>query len=77
MLEKIEILGVILILILLFYFVISFGAGAFSKKESNLRTKKYLKSVNILLAVIAVVGALLVLFYKIILRNQFFAPCYN
>ncbi len=62
MLEKIEILAVILLLILLFYFVISFGAGAFSKKESNLRTKKYLKSVNILLAVIAVVGALLVLF---------------
>jgi len=62
MLEKIEILGVILILILLFYFVISFGAGAFSKKESNLRTKKYLKSVNILLLVIAAVGALLVLF---------------
>ena len=62
MLGKIEILAVILILILLFYFVISFGAGAFSKKESNLRTKKYLKSVNILLAVIAVVGALLVLF---------------
>ena len=62
MLEKIEILAVILLLILLFYFVISFGAGAFSKKETNLRTKKYLKSVNILLAVIAVVGALLVLF---------------
>ena len=62
MLGKIEILAVILILILLFYFVISFGAGAFSKKESNLRTKKYLKSVNILLSVIAVVGALLVLF---------------
>ena len=62
MLGKIEILAVILILILLFYFVISFGAGAFSKKESNLRTKKYLKSVNILLLVIAAVGALLVLF---------------
>ena len=41
MLGKIEILAVILILILLFYFVISFGAGAFSKKETNLRTKKY------------------------------------
>ena len=62
MLGKIEILAVILILILLFYFVISFGAGAFSKKESNLRTKKYLKSVNILLAVITAVGVLLVFF---------------
>ncbi len=62
MLEKIEILAVILILVLLFYFVISFGAGAFSKKETNPRTKKYLKSVNILLSVIAVVGIILVLF---------------
>ena len=62
MLEKIEILAVILILVLLFYFVISFGAGAFSKKETNLRTKKYLKSVNILLSVIAVVGIILALF---------------
>jgi uncharacterized membrane protein YidH (DUF202 family) len=62
MLEKIEILAVILILVLLFYFVISFGAGAFSKKETNLRTKKYLKSVNILLSVIAVVGVILALF---------------
>ena len=62
MLGKIEILAVILILILLFYFVISFGAGVFSKKEINLKTKKYLKSVNILLSIIAVVGVLLVLF---------------
>ncbi len=62
MLEKIEILAVILILVLLFYFVISFGAGAFSKKETNPRTKKYLKSVNILLSVIAVVGVILSLF---------------
>ncbi len=62
MLGKIEILAVILILVLLFYFVISFGAGAFSKKETNPRTKKYLKSVNILLSVIAVVGVILALF---------------
>ena len=62
MLGKIQILAVILILVLLFYFVISFGAGAFSKKETNLKTKKYLKSVNILLSVIAIVGFILVLF---------------
>ena len=60
--KKLEILAVILILVLLFYFVISFGAGAFSKKETNSRTKKYLKSVNILLSIIAVVGVILVLF---------------
>ena len=62
MLGKIEILAVILILVLLFYFVISLGAGAFSKKETNTKTKKYLKSVNILLSIIAVVGVILVLF---------------
>ena len=62
MLGKIEILAVILILVLLFYFVISLGAGAFLKKETNSRTKKYLKSVNILLSIIAVVGVVLVLF---------------
>tara|TARA_Y100001970_G_C13842752_1_gene655305 strand:- start:495 stop:686 length:192 start_codon:yes stop_codon:yes gene_type:complete len=62
MLGKIELLAVILILVLLFYFVISLGAGAFSKKEVNSRTKKYLKSVNILLSIIAVVGVILVLF---------------
>ena len=62
MLGKIEILAVILILVLLFYLVISFGAGAFSKKENNQKTKKYLKSVNILLSIIAVVGIILVLF---------------
>ncbi len=62
MLGKIEILAVILILVLLFYFVISLGAGVFSKKETNSRTKKYLKSVNILLSIIAVVGVILVLF---------------
>ena len=62
MLGKIVILAVILILVLLFYFVISLGAGAFSKKETNSRTKKYLKSVNILLSIIAVVGVILVLF---------------
>jgi len=62
MLGKIEILAVILILVLLFYFIISFAAGAFSKKETNLKTKKYLKSVNILLSIIAVVGVILILF---------------
>ena len=62
MFGKLGILISILVLVLLFYIVISLGAGAFSKKETNLRTKKYLKSVNILLAVITVVGVLLALF---------------
>tara|TARA_B100000029_G_scaffold295027_1_gene288359 strand:+ start:307 stop:498 length:192 start_codon:yes stop_codon:yes gene_type:complete len=62
MLGKIGILITILVLVLLFYLVISFGAGAFSKDKVKPETKKYLKSVNILLAIIAIVGSLLVLF---------------
>ncbi len=62
MLGKFEILIAILIMVLLFYFVISFGAGFFSKGEQKPEIKKYLKSVNILLIIIAIVGAILVLF---------------
>ena len=62
MLDKFGILATILVLVLLFYFVISFGAGVFSKDEKKPEIKKYLKSVNILLIVIAVVGTILVLF---------------
>ena len=62
MLGKFGILITILVLVFIFFLVISFGAGAFSKKEIKTETKKYLKSVNILLAVIAVVGIVLVLF---------------
>ena len=62
MLGKIGILITILVLVLLFFFVISFGAGAFSKDKVKPETKRYLKSVNILLVIIAVVGAILVLF---------------
>ena len=62
MLGKIGILITILVLVLLFYLVISCGAGAFSKDEVKPETKTYLKSVNILLAIIAIVGSLLVLF---------------
>ncbi len=62
MLGKIGILITILVLVLLFYIVISFGAGAFSKDKVKPETKKYLKSVNILLVIIAVVGSVLVIF---------------
>ena len=62
MLSNIGILITILVLVLLFFFVISFGAGAFSKGKVRPETKKYLKSVNILLIIIAFVGAILVLF---------------
>ena len=62
MLSKLGILISILVLVFIFFIVISFGAGAFSKKEITTETKKYLKSVNILLTIIAVVGIVLVLF---------------
>ena len=62
MFGKLGILISILVLVLLFFLVISFGAGAFSKNEVKPETKKYLKSVNILLFIIVIVGSVLVLF---------------
>jgi len=62
MLSKLGILITILVLVFLFFIVISYGAGAFSKNIVKPETKRYLKSVNILLAIIAIVGVILVLF---------------
>ena len=62
MLGKFGILIAILALVLLLYIVISLGAGAFKKDGVKPETKKYLKSVNILLLVVALVGSILVLF---------------
>ena len=62
MLGKIEIFVIILLLVFLFYIVISFGAGLFSKERKNPEVKKYLRSVNILLIFIAVIGTILIFF---------------
>ena len=62
MLGKFEILITILVLVFLFFIVISYGAGGFSKGKIQNETKKYLKSVNILLIIIALVGIILVMF---------------
>lgn len=62
MFEKFVIFAVIISLVFLFFIVISYGAGSFSKGEKNPEIKKYLKSVNILLVLIVVVGAILMLF---------------
>ena len=62
MLGKFGILIAILALVLLFYIVISLSAGAFKKDGVKPETKRYLKSVNILLLVVALVGSILVLF---------------
>ena len=59
---KIGILLTILGLVFVFYIVISLGAGAFNKDNVKPETKKYLKSVNILLIVIAAFGSIMVMF---------------
>ena len=62
MLGKFGIFIVIILLVFLFFIVISYGAGSFSKKDKKPEIKKYLKSVNILLIFIIVVGAVLIFF---------------
>ena len=62
MLGKFEIFIVIIVLVFIFFIVISLGAGLFKKGEKSPEIKKYLKSVNILLVLIIVVGAILMLF---------------
>ena len=62
MLGKLGIFVTIFILVLLFFIVISYGAGFFSKGEKSPQIKKYLKSVNILLIFIIIVGTILIFF---------------
>ncbi len=62
MLGKFGIFAVIIILVFLFFIVISLGAGFFSRRKKNPEVKKYLKSVNILLVFIAFVGTILIFF---------------
>ena len=62
MLGKLGIFVTIFILVLLFFIVISYGAGFFSKGEKSQEIKKYLKSVNILLIFITIVGTILIFF---------------
>ena len=62
MIGKLGITLVILVLVFIFYLVISIGAGKFSKEETKPETKKYLRSVNILLIIVALVGIVLSLF---------------
>ena len=62
MLGKFSIYITILVLVFIFYLVIALGAGVFSKKEKKPEIKKYIRSVNILLVFIIVVGTFLMLF---------------
>ena len=62
MLGKLGIFVTIITLVFLFFIVISYGAGFFSKGEKSPQIKKYLKSVNILLIFIIIVGTILIFF---------------
>ena len=62
MLGKLGIFATIVVLVFLFFIVISYGAGFFSKKEKSPQIKNYLKSVNILLIFIIIVGTILIFF---------------
>ncbi len=59
MLDKIEILFVIIILLLAFYFVIFFGARSKNKNSQNPKITKYLFGVRVLIVIIAVVSLIL------------------
>ena len=59
MLEKTEILFVIVFLLLAFYFVIFFGARSKNKNSQNPKITKYLFGVRILIIIIAVVALIL------------------
>ncbi len=62
MLEKIEILIVIIVLLLAFYFVIFLGAGKYRKSNQNPQITRYLFGVRILITIIAIVSLILWLF---------------
>ena len=62
MFGKLGIYITILVLVFLFYLVIALGAGVFSKREKKPEVKKYIRSVNILLIFIIIIGTFLMLF---------------
>ena len=62
MLGKFGIFATIIILVFIFYIVISLGAGAFKKGGIKKETKRYLRSVNILLIFITIIGTILIFF---------------
>ena len=62
MFGKLGIYITILVLVFLFYLVIALGAGVFSKRKKKPEVKKYIRSVNILLIFIIIVGTFLMLF---------------
>ena len=59
MLGKVEILIVIIVLLLTFYFVISWGAGRRKNSPANKEITRYLFGVRILIIIIAIVSLIL------------------
>ena len=62
MLEKIEILFVVLFLLLVFYIVIAWGSKQKKKTEASLEIKNYLFGVRVLILIMAVVSFILWIF---------------
>ena len=59
MLGKVEILIVIIVLLLTFYFIISWGAGKRKDSPASTEIKSYLFGVRILIILIAIVSLIL------------------
>tara|TARA_B100000029_G_C16711882_1_gene643567 strand:- start:112 stop:303 length:192 start_codon:yes stop_codon:yes gene_type:complete len=59
MLTKIEILGVIVVLLLAFYLVISWSAKVGKNSSAHIKISKYLFGVRILILIIALVSLIL------------------
>ena len=59
MLGKVEILIVIIVLLLAFYFIISWGAGKRKDSPASTEIKRYLYGVRILIILIATVSLIL------------------
>ena len=59
MFQKHEILIIIFTLLIIFYLVISLGAGKKGKNDSSPQIKSYLFSVRVLISIIAIVAFIL------------------
>ncbi len=59
MFEKYQILIIVFLILLVFYVVISLGAGNKEKKDTSEKIKKYLFGIRILILIIAIVSLIL------------------
>jgi hypothetical protein len=63
MLEKTEILIVVIVLLLAFYFVIFLGARGSKNSAASIKIKKYLFGVRILISILAILSLILWLIF--------------